>query len=296
MCIMLNLIQISHDMFYDQLNKYICECSDIDVVKVKDMLSKHPCFKEELIPLVYNNNTRLYNTSKHTPKVHVSSPRRRKLLSSSDKLYREIMSLLNKVNESNFSIIKERLLKVCDESNIEIIVNLLLLKCYSQDFYSNVYFKLFDIFPLNLRDIISLLLEKFVNHIRDNTENDLQTIIQTSIEQEKYDKYCDLIKQKRIFTQKHKTILLLEQHKWVKLDVDEYLKDIFLLMTTTRDSLILDVLMKLCSVISGICGTNQTFTSAILSFRNPNVNMCSKTTFLLRELQEPGNKKMKYKA
>lgn len=273
-----NIIQIRKEYFIE-LHKLLVICvDDVDVKKVKDMLANYACFNEDVgafhQKFVYKQGFKVpHNTN-------IIKTKTRRIVSYQEKIQRETVAILNKINDSNFGVLCEKLLKLCDENSLETVVSMILKKCYMQEYYLHIYIKVFEMIHQKYDAKLLTFFNKFVGMIQEEIDNDLNSIVQNDVDD--YNNYCDFVMKKKVLVQKHKTLMHLYKRNWVNLNIDMFFRKLVNLIETNTNTVMLDVLITICYEVAKV--EPVLFLKMLNTTTLDQHNMNTKTKFLLSDI------------
>lgn len=247
---MSDIVKIHHSVFYNVL-KEIEDClyDDLDTTeeaninKVKHILNTFKCFREDLAVPSKNNYKPVQR-----PKIYSNvQPKKPKMLSYSEKVKRETVSLCNKINESNFSIIENKFMRYIDESNAQLVISMLLEKCYTQSFYLDTYLRLFERIKERFENILHNVFNDFVEKTIAELPVDISNLV--SIDHNAYSSYCDFVLKRSLLVQKHNTLYVLRDLKYVSFDYDLYFSNMMSIFNHITNGIEIDILVSICQAL-----------------------------------------------
>lgn len=126
-----DVIQIPCEVFY--FNKPSLLDTNIQD-KLIDILAGYDCFKENYTPRFVTKTKYIPNLDKRTVGI-----RPLKVISNESQSTKDILSLLNKLNDSNFNTISRKFIRNITDSNINQIIDRIAMLCHRQHSYIHVY-------------------------------------------------------------------------------------------------------------------------------------------------------------
>lgn len=256
---MIDIIQLSPSTFHDTLSRKsstlyndLSSNAQQQLDKVQFILDTFACFRDQFPTSNSSHVRHVYKAAKtlsNNKSSHYTSsylnPKRDKTLSYTDKVVRETTALLNKVNESNKSIIKDKLLKFCDDQNIKLVANMILLKCYTQSYYLPMFLQVFEVLYIKFRTQLTDMFDEFKNNVQRDFRFDIE---QLSLKNQTiYEEFCDFVLQKAHLIQKHKLVHLLESKKFIELDNEAYFSNNVSVTLQLQNEIASDVFVSILS-------------------------------------------------
>lgn len=163
--------------------------SILSTEKIKNILALD-CFhdKANFVP------KRRVNQSNAPQQVHIRQ--KEKTLSYHDKLIREVIGNINKINTSNFDTICNKISRIIDANNIGEITRIILETASGpHHIYMDQLLNMLNNFPQNLNEAKMSTIKNFSEESIENIDNLLSMLNDLDLD-ENYDNFCKLIKQK----------------------------------------------------------------------------------------------------
>ena len=279
---MTDIIVVMMDEFISKKESYY-DLSLSTKTKIEDILNKHDCFKEEFLPPQIKQS--IHHKTKTQSIVKTFSKKR--FVSQQDRLNREVISLLNKLNKCNFIAISQRIYRCCDRNTFIEILDTIVKKCAVEETYIDVYINL--IHGLNSIFNLDLILCKYIKDFVYNLSSTIEHLDNTShIE---YDDFCIyVLNRKKLFAMNVLFIKLIQKKLITCYDSESYIQDI---LSNVNDNLCksldhyLDVYTGLLKVLVVSFGKHQDIIDTVSYF----LPFCKtqKTKFVILELQQYGS-------
>jgi hypothetical protein len=171
----------------DDFRKYRQNSMLLTNIERIESILNHSCFTNKQIPFIpkkYNNTTR---------EQADQQPKRKIILSYEERMSRELLSNLNKLNSNNMNVVLPKIKKLVDEKNVDAIVNIILAKsCYSGSF--------FDQYMVLLNELktcypqVNMCIINFINNYIDTFSDQINIL--KAIDYNNYDQFCLFVKEK----------------------------------------------------------------------------------------------------
>lgn len=182
---------------------------------ISELFTAHSCFRDDVQPVLFNRSTGTHKAKSHH---HGKPPQKYKPTSYGERLDRDVGGLLNKINNSNYNVIEEKLLRLINASNVDSIVMFILKKTYQQDVYTELFIKM-------LKKILNIhkTMFKYVQELSNNF-TEVQACLFDQVYKLDYSNYDDFCKFGKL-----KTEILVRQHvlhllfDMVTFDVQQYI-------------------------------------------------------------------------
>ena len=169
------------------------------------------CFNETKLKQVTANfkskaaigsNQRFYNNRDAKP------PRARLAVHQTyhEKLMREVVACLNKLNASNIDVIAGKILKVIDANNIGDVVRHVVEKSCTNGTYIEHFFALLE--KLGNKEVVKECIAESVARFLDDFGETVSEL--EKIEYSDYDQFCDFVKRKSVLQAKNKLVMHYE--------------------------------------------------------------------------------------
>lgn len=236
------IITIEPSIFYEVLSTV----EKIAVIaKITEVINTYQCFKDDgnSIPKHFY---KMIQAKSFAPKPAMSH-RRQKNLSYVEKVRRETVALLNKISMSNQASISDKLLRYCDEANVQIMADMVLAKCYLQPCYSELYFSLFKKLKVLHGELMSQVLDNFAENVMASFDIDVQEMAKMDCED--YDQFCMFVARKQQLCQKHLVLAMLGRHSMVSYDSEAHLTKISYLLAETENHMEIDIMISVLQYI-----------------------------------------------
>jgi hypothetical protein len=194
--------------------------SDIEInekIKKKyvDIYAKYACFSQILLP---PPSTALPH--KH-PIRKIYNTRPIRIIN----LKKQILGILNIINESNYLKLFNRLKLIITSDNITYIITELLQKCALQIFYVDIFIKLFiNIYEFIQKDDKQIVINIINKYVYDFIEKKEYILVEDVIikNNTKYDDFCASQKHKALINAKNLIIIYLFKYKLIELSEHDY--------------------------------------------------------------------------
>ena len=168
--------------------------SQLKSAKINDILALD-CFNEKVnfVPkrAKHNTNTNISTHIRHKDKT----------LSYRDKLLREVIGNINKINTSNFNNICIKICRIVDINNVYEIVNIILEYACGQHYvYMTQLLDMLNKFPEQFYDIRQQGMFDFGKKSLESFDNTFENL--NNLNHEIYDEFCKLLKDKTYLYQR----------------------------------------------------------------------------------------------
>ena len=163
--------------------------------KINEILALD-CFNEKVnfVPKRAKHNTHNNNVSTHIR-------HKEKTLSYRDKLLREVIGNINKINTSNFNNICIKICRIVDINNVCEIVNIILEYACGQHYvYMSQLMDMLNKFPEQFNDIKEQAIHDFAEKSLESFDTSFETL--NELDHEIYDEFCKLLKDKTYLHQR----------------------------------------------------------------------------------------------
>ena len=118
---------------------------------------------------------------------------------------KDVLAILNKLSSSNFDSLYRKLLFMCSSDNIDIVVHLVIDKCYTQHAYSHLFINILNNLMKVYKDCVINNIKYFYDEWRSNFKGNVKIIAELA-EDNNYDIFCSFVSNKNMCTQKHNII------------------------------------------------------------------------------------------
>lgn len=244
-------MQIPSSTFYSILSSLVDDNVSSEeakqIQKVKDMLERFPCFKDDHVPgkFVYKNVR-----AQSKPPVSFITMKKNKVLSYQEKVSRETVSILNKINDSNFDVIFDKLQRFCDVNNAEIIANKIIFKCCTQEYYADIFLKMLQFLHQKFPTQLDAVFTEFKKQTLDGFQHDTEGM---SIKaQSTYDEYCDFVLERNILVQKHKILMIFVLQNLIDIDIKAYIDLLCLELKTSGSVIKIDLIATIMTQVNDV--------------------------------------------
>lgn len=269
-----------------------------NIVKAKEIVNSYSCFRDENIPAAFAGKFR--SGSHHHGGGRVYAPVRGgggnpllhhqvrrvaiqpKTLSYIDKVKRETLGILNKIAGSNFNTIVQKLTRYCDEKNCATILEMVLEKCYTHDYYAAYFMKLLEIIHTKHTEHTAEVLYSFKDKVLIELKHELDTI--ASLDPSDYDQFCMSLMKRRHLVEKHKTLYVLDRLGFAPFGISEYFCELECKIRDATHPDIIDVLINISREFLGMyneCGDE--FKARLKDLLDAKRGLCSKKTVFVWE-------------
>lgn len=201
----MDIIKISEEEFLKHKDDFINENPDYIKLlnKYNEIYKIHKCFSSRIVfNEEYNKNYIKKHGATSTVVINKNKQFHFNHQNKNKSIHRNICGILNKINNSNYSKILQKINDIKTHDNISFIIIETLDLCSKQAFYMNIYMKLIkDIMNFsneNDKKLIIIILNEYVdNSINKITVflNEVQEIAKNNIN---YDKFCLQQKEKSV--------------------------------------------------------------------------------------------------
>jgi hypothetical protein len=300
-----NIILIGPDEFKQALSISLLTDSldsldKSNIEKTNNIINSYSCFKEEFSQApqyhvkqffkshsghgVKNSASHQQPSFKNNSSSSYPSFRKPiKDLSYIDKVKRETLSLLNKLSLNNFTVVSDKLMKYCDTNNVITVIDMIFIKCYSQDSYVHLFMQLFFAIKCKFGDVVYASSTKFVNDTTSGLEYNLDELFALHAKQEEYDTFCEFVLKKSHVIFKFKCVVLLITNNLTIDCLDVIVTDILIVLQKNRGCKVrCDVLMYILKEIF-MLKTKKEWTIEVETLY-PTCTLTSKTSFLVEDM------------
>ena len=265
-------LNIKNDIDFSTIDKDL-------IIKVNGIINKHKCFQ---FKNRYRNNNKKYNTLSYNKKF---------INKSDDKI---ILSYLNKLSDSNYSDLSEKITNNITIENYVIIIETLFNISYKQPNYCNIYINLFKKIILSsikdeiLLDNIKKLIFNLSNDIINNKNNDLNLIIDHIDKKNlQYNDFCDINKNSKYLKGKINIICNLIKNKIIDINKNNLIINLFKYENYENE-----IFLELVQIINNILLLNENNINLLKNYiSNNNFKGKMMIKFKLQDIIE--NKKIK---
>lgn len=285
---MTDIIVVMIDEFISKKESYY-DLSNSIKTKIDDILTKHDCFKDEFLPPQIKQSN--HHKNKHQLPAKTFSKKR--FVSQQDRLNREVVSLLNKLNKSNFNTISQRIYRCCDLNTFNEILDTIVKKCAVEETYIDVYINLIE--GLYSSFDLDMILCKYIKDFVYNLSSTIEHLDNTShIE---YDDFCTyVLNRKKLFAMNVLFIKLIQKKLISCYDSESYIQDIISNVNVDLCKSLdhyLDAYIGLLKVLIVSFGKHQDIVDTVSYF----LPFCKtqKTKFIILEIQQYGSQTSYYR-
>lgn len=232
---------------------------------IQNLIKDHMCFKNEqllgfknerFIGNGHNNNHQNSHNNYHNAHHHKGgkhrhfekSPIQNKKYTSTERLERDILALLNKINASNKSVIFKTLLNLSTPTNVDKIAQTILVNSFNQHSYLDLFVDLINELSVQHNTVL-VILEGFSSDFESVTKDILNTM--QDIDQTQYDQFCSFgVYRSRLFSRQTLLLKFLDLNLIKSFESDSYfsyLTEMFKEYTSSNNQSLVFIIITLIS-------------------------------------------------
>ena len=176
------------------------------MAKLINIIETYQCFKDTQSPYVFKQNS---NKPFYKNNITNKPIRKVKNLSYTERVKRETIALLNKLSESNFATISEKLMRFCEESNCKLLIEMILDKCVIQETYMHLFLRLINKLNDKHKNVIQAVIPQYIEEYLNTIEKTLDEL--NILDHTDYDKFCLFMLRKKALINKNTLLLSLKE-------------------------------------------------------------------------------------